>query len=219
MRLRNIPGAKDKINLYTNIVIPNPKEHRGKWNELFCNSNPIHIELGMGKGQFVQGMAEQNPNINYIGVERYQSVLLRALDKFIENPLPNVRLLDVDAAYLEDFFSLGEISQVYLNFSDPWPKDRHGKRRLTHANFLTIYEKILPEAGKVCFKTDNRALFEFSLVSMNNYGMNFEYVNLNLHENEPEDNIRTEYENTWSAKGFPIFRIEATFTNEISGEL
>ncbi len=210
MRLRNVIGSKDKIKKYSNIVIPDPKNHKGKWDELFCNENPVHIEIGMGKGQFVFGMAKQNPHINYIGIEKFDSVMVRALEKFIEDPLPNVRLLLVDAQYLDDYFADGEIDQVYLNFSDPWPKERHAKRRLTHANFLNKYKQIIKKDSKICFKTDNRSLFEFSLISLNDYGVHIEYLTLNLHRNEPEDNIRTEYEETWSAKGYPIYRIEFT---------
>lgn len=213
MRLRRVSGAQEKLDSNPHIMIANPKEHKGQWRELFGNDNPVHVEIGMGKGQFIQGMAKQFPEINFIGIEMFESVMVRALEKFIEDPLPNVRLLKVNAKYLLDYFATNEIERVYLNFSDPWPKARHAKRRLTHANFLKLYEEIIPSDGDLWFKSDNRHLFEFSLVSLNEYGMKFEEVCLNLHQDEPDHNIRTEYEQNWSSKGFPIYRIEARFVS------
>lgn len=214
MRLRNVIGADEKIASQPSIVIQNPESHKGTWHTIFGNSNPIHIEIGMGKGQFIRGMALQNPTINFIGVEYYDSVLVRALDKFIEEKIPNVRLLRLDGEHLPNCFEPHELSRIYLNFSDPWPKVRHSKRRLTHDRFLSIYQDLLTAKGDVWFKTDNRQLFQFSLVSMNNFGMIFEDVSLNLHEEEPADNIRTEYEQNWSDRGFPIYRIEARFNRK-----
>lgn len=211
MRLRNVAGAEEKILSNPSIVTPEPEQHKGKWSAVFGNSNPIHIEIGMGKGQFIRGMALQNPEINFIGVECYDSVLVRALEKLIEEPLPNVRLLRFDGEHLLNCFEPHELSRIYLNFSDPWPKIRHAKRRLTHEKFLTMYRELLAPNGDVWFKTDNRLLFQFSLVSMNNFGMIFEDVSLNLHEEEPADNVRTEYEQNWSSRGYPIYRVEAKF--------
>jgi tRNA (guanine-N7-)-methyltransferase len=206
LRLRNIPGALDILKKYSNIVIPDPKNHKGKWSELFCNSNPIHIEIGMGKGQFLIGMAKMFPHINFIGMERYESVMVRGLDKLLEDPLPNIRLLQEDAGFLLDFFAEGELGRVYLNFSDPWPKLRHAKRRLTHHNFLNIYKTILEKGGNIWFKSDNRGLVEFSLESFNSYPLKISELSLNLHDAEPEFNVRTEYENSWSERGYPIYR-------------
>ncbi len=214
MRLRNVNGAEEKIESHPSIVTPNHETHKGSWDKVFGNSNPIHIEIGMGKGQFIRGMALQNPNINFIGVEYYDSVLVRALEKFIVEDIPNVRLLRLDGEHLPTGFAPQELSRIYLNFSDPWPKIRHAKRRLTHERFLTIYRDLLASEGDLWFKTDNRLLFQFSLVSMNNFGMIFEDVSLNLHEEEPTDNIRTEYEQNWSDRGFPIYRVEARFNRK-----
>ncbi|MCL5897260.1 tRNA (guanosine(46)-N7)-methyltransferase TrmB, partial [Neisseria meningitidis] len=149
----------------------NPEDFKGQWHEVFGNDNPIHIEIGSGKGQFISGMAKANPEINYIGIEMIESVLVSALDKAIEVDVPNLRLVARDAKLLEDCFEKGEIAQIYLNFSDPWPKKRHTKRRLTNPTFLTIYERLLPKAGDIHFKTDNRSLFEYSLVAFSEYNM------------------------------------------------
>ena len=213
MRLRNKPWAKDKIQSHPQFVVPNPEEFKGRWNELFGNNNPLHIEVGSGKGRFITGMAAANPNINYIGIEVYESVIVYALNNVIEANLPNVKLLQVNAVDLQNYFAKGDVSRVYLNFSDPWPKTRHEKRRLTYSSFLNIYESILPEKGEVHFKTDNRGLFQYSLTSMSQYGMILKDVNLHLHESQPEDNVMTEYEEKFSKKGSRIYRVEAQFNN------
>ncbi|MED3764837.1 tRNA (guanosine(46)-N7)-methyltransferase TrmB [Ureibacillus terrenus] len=212
MRLRNKPWAKDFIQKHPEILIPNPEEFKGKWNEVFGNDHPLHIEVGSGKGQFIVGMALVNPEINYIGIELYDKVIVKALQKALEaGSPPNLRLLKVNAEELENFFQKNEVDRIYLNFSDPWPKKRHAKRRLTHERFLRIYESILVDGGEIHFKTDNRGLFEYSLVSMSQYGMVLNEVSLDLHANESEDNIRTEYEEKFSALGQPIYRLEAQF--------
>lgn len=212
MRLRNKPWAEDFIAAHPHIVIPNPEEHKGKWGEVFQNDNPLHIEVGTGKGQFVTGMAKANPDINYMGIELYDSVIVSALENALEaGTLPNLKLLKVNGAHLAKFFDKNDVSRVYLNFSDPWPKTRHEKRRLSHGTFLKLYESILVDNGEVHFKTDNRGLFEFSLMSMSAYGMLLKYVSLDLHANMPEDNIMTEYEEKFSAKGQPIYRLESQF--------
>ena len=212
VRLRNKPWALDYINEHQDVIIPEPERFKGNWQEVFGNNNPVHIEVGTGKGQFVLGMAKQNPDINYIGIELYDSVIVCALEKIIEAEKPsNLRLLKVNGADLQKYFNKGDVERVYLNFSDPWPKARHAKRRLTHEGFLAIYESILVDNGEIHFKTDNRGLFEYSLVSMNHYGMKLNYVSLDLHANEPEDNVKTEYEEKFSAKGQPIYRLEYQF--------
>lgn len=212
MRLRNKPWAEEFIASHTEVIIPNPEEYKGNWQRIFGNDHPIHIEVGTGKGQFVTGMALANPDINYIGIELYTSVIVVALEKVIEaNTPPNLRLLKVNGADLDKYFAKGDVSRVYLNFSDPWPKTRHAKRRLTHEGFLKLYESILIDGGEIHFKTDNRGLFEYSLVSMSEYGMLLKYVSLDLHANMPEDNIMTEYEEKFSAKGQPIYRLESQF--------
>ena len=197
------------------MVIPNPEEYKGKWNELFGNDCPLHIEVGSGRGQFIVGMAQANPEINYIGIELFDKVIVKALQKALEaGSPPNLRLLRVNAEELEKIFQKNEVHRVYLNFSDPWPKKRHAKRRLTHEKFLKIYESILIDEGEIHFKTDNRGLFEYSLVSMSQYGMKLKDVSLDLHANEPEDNIRTEYEEKFSSLGQPIYRLEAQFVKK-----
>lgn len=212
LRLRNKPWAEELLTSHPEIVIPNPEEFKGKWQSEFGNSNPLHIEVGTGKGQFVTGMAKQNPNINYIGIELYDSVIVCALENILKADSPsNLRLLKVNGADLDKFFDKNDIDRVYLNFSDPWPKTRHEKRRLTHGNFLKLYESILVDYGEIHFKTDNRILFEYSLTSMSEYGMLLKYVSLDLHANMPEDNIMTEYEQKFSAKGQPIYRLESQF--------
>ncbi len=211
MRLRNKPWAQDKINNHPDYVITNPAEYRGKWNQLFSNDQPIHIEVGTGRGRFITEMAKENPHINYVGIEKYTSVAVDALEKMLEAEVPNVKLLNVDGGGLLDFFEEGEVGRVYLNFSDPWPKVRHEKRRLTHQSFLSQYEKVLVQNGEVHFKTDNQGLFEYSLGSMSQYGMKLKQVWLDLHNSEFEANIMTEYEEKFSSKGNRIYRVEAKY--------
>jgi tRNA (guanine-N7-)-methyltransferase len=159
-------------------------------------------------------MAIANPQINYIGIELFDSVIVTALETILENEeeIPNLRLLKVNAKDIADYFEKGEVDRLYLNFSDPWPKKRHAKRRLTHESFLKLYEAVLPEQGEIHFKTDNRKLFEYSLTSISEYGMLLKEVSLDLHDNEPEWNIMTEYEEKFSKKGQPIYRMEAQFS-------
>ncbi|EBF5150359.1 tRNA (guanosine(46)-N7)-methyltransferase TrmB [Listeria monocytogenes] len=211
MRVKHKPWAKDRLEEFPALYIKNPEDFKDQWQEVFGNNNPIHIEIGSGKGQFISGMAKANPEINYIGIEMIESVLVSALDKAIEADVPNLRLVARDAKLLEECFEKGEIAQIYLNFSDPWPKKRHTKRRLTNPTFLTIYERLLPKAGEIHFKTDNRSLFEYSLVAFSEYNMLLTFVSLDLHNSDYEGNIKTEYEEKFSAKGFPIYRLEAKF--------
>ncbi|WJQ06570.1 tRNA (guanosine(46)-N7)-methyltransferase TrmB [Geobacillus stearothermophilus] len=209
MRLRNKPWAKDKIAAYPHYVIPDPEARRGRWRELFGNERPIHIEIGTGKGKFITEMAKLHPDINFIGIELYPSVLVSALDKLIESELPNVRLLNANAKDVGAFFADGEVSRIYLNFSDPWPKKRHEKRRLTYRDFLALYERILTEDGDIHLKTDNQSFFEYSLVSLSQYGFVLAAVQLDLHRSDVEGNVMTEYEEKFSAKGNRIYRCEA----------
>ncbi|MGG3887780.1 tRNA (guanosine(46)-N7)-methyltransferase TrmB [Metabacillus fastidiosus] len=211
MRLRNKPWASDFISQYPQYLIQAPENQKGKWNELFGNDNPIHIEVGTGKGQFVTGMAKQNPNINYIGIELSENVVVLALQKLVDVELPNVKLLNVNANDLTNIFEKGEVGQVYLNFSDPWPKKRHIKRRLTYKTFLALYETILADKGEVHFKTDNQGLFEYSLMSFSEYGLLLKYVSLDLHNSNMEGNIMTEYEEKFSKKGQRIYRAEVQY--------
>ncbi|HDR7794148.1 TPA: tRNA (guanosine(46)-N7)-methyltransferase TrmB [Bacillus luti] len=214
MRLRHKPYAMDRINEYSHIVIGNPEEQAGNWKEVFGNDQPIHIEVGTGRGRFMYDMAKANPHINYIGIEKFTSVVVDALDKLIEEELPNLKLINKDAEDLTVFFAKGEIDRVYLNFSDPWPKKRHTKRRLTYKTFLRNYEEVLVEGGEIHFKTDNQGLFEYSLMSMAEYGMLLTYLSLDLHNSDFEGNIMTEYEEKFSSKGHRIYRVEAKYRTE-----
>ena len=213
MRLRNIPGADEAIE-NSPFCIPLADQKPGQWNSLFPVSQPIHIEIGMGKGQFIMELARLNPNINYIGIERYSSVLLRALEKMeiLEQPLPNLKFICCDASLLPNYFSEGEISRIYLNFSDPWPKDRHAKRRLTSRQFFDRYRKILSAEGTIEFKTDNRQLFDFSVEEVTAAGWKLRALTFDLHHDVElnEGNIMTEYEEKFSQKGNPIHKLIAS---------
>ena len=211
MRIRKKAWVEQELNS-CGFFIKEPEKNIGKWNEIFKKKQSIHLELGCGKGQFIAKIAAKNPNINYIGIELFDSVIVCALERIVEAEKPaNLRLLKVNGAKLQEYFAKGDVARVYLNFSDPWPKKRHAKRRLTHEGFLKLYESVLIDNGEIHFKTDNRGLFEYSLVSMNHYGMRLNYVSLDLHAEMPEDNIMTEYEEKFSAKGQPIYRLESQF--------
>ncbi|EIT85505.1 tRNA (guanine-N(7)-)-methyltransferase [Fictibacillus macauensis ZFHKF-1] len=211
MRQRFKPWAKEKLAEHAQIAVADPAALKGKWHEFFGNHHPIHIEVGTGKGQFITGMGTVNQDVNYIGMEIYDSIIVTALDRIIEAELPNVKIIRENAQKLTEFFEEGEVDRVYLNFSDPWPKKKHEKRRLTHESFLSIFEHILVDEGEIHFKTDNQGLFEYSLHSMSKYGMTLNQVWLDLHASDYEGNIMTEYEEKFSAKGFRIYRTEAQF--------
>lgn len=211
MRLRNVKGAREKIGSSIS-VIDNPKEYKGKWNTLFDNNNPIHIEIGMGKGRFIIDNAIKNPNINYIGIEKFSSVLVRAIERkeHNENELKNLYFLRFDAEYIEEIFEKDEIGRIYLNFSDPWPKDRHAKRRLTSKEYFKRYNNILCKEGSVIFKTDNKDLFNFSLEQIELANWNLVSKTNDLHNSEyVEGNIMTEYEERFVNEGININRLEA----------
>ena len=209
MRLRHIKGSEENIGA-SPYVVQDPKAHRGRWCKQFGNENPIEIEVGMGQGKFIMELAQNHPEINYIGIERYSSVLLRALQKREELELSNIWFLCVDAKELTEVFEEQEINKIYLNFSDPWPKDRHAKRRLTSPEFMAVYDKVLAEDGRVEFKTDNRGLFEYSLESIPAAGWQIEEKTFDLH-NSPmaEGNVMTEYETKFVAKGNAICKLIA----------
>lgn len=211
MRQRHKPWADDFLKENSQIVIQDPTTYKGKWHEIFNNSNPIHVEIGTGKGQFLAGMAKQHPDINFIGIEMAKSIIVTAVQKAKDSELGNIRLLNENAMDLREMFEENEISTIYLNFSDPWPKNRHEKRRLTHHSFLEQYESLLKDDGKLIFKTDNRGLFEYSLVSFSDYGMKLEEVNLDLHAINDPLNVMTEYEEKFSSKGQVIYRCRAFF--------
>lgn len=209
MRLRHIKGAEEEI-LNSPYVIQQPEAKKGRWNEVFGNNHPIKIEVGMGKGKFIMELAQRNPHINYIGIERYSSVLLRGLQKRGELELSNIFFMCVDAKELGNIFEKGEVSGIYLNFSDPWPKDRHAKRRLTSREFMNVYDQILDDNGKVEFKTDNRPLFDYSMESIPEAGWKIEMHTYDLHHSDyVQGNVMTEYEEKFVAKGNPICKLIA----------
>lgn len=209
MRLRNIKGSKEMLD-QSSFVVKSPKDCRGNWNAQFHNEYPIHIEIGMGKGKFITELARRNPEVNYIGIERYASVLLRAVQKLENEEIDNLLFICMDAAELSEVFAPGEVERIYLNFSDPWPKDRHAKRRLTSSAYLARYREILSRTGWLEFKTDNRALFDFSMESIPESGWIVGEYTYDLHSDSMnEGNIMTEYESKFSAEGKPICKLIA----------
>lgn len=210
MRLRNIPGADEAI-ADSPHCIQEPMAEKGRWNLIFGNDHPVHIEIGMGKGQFIMQLAKDHPDINYIGIERYSSVLLRALQKMEVEPLPNIRFLCMDASMITEVFDKEKVAKIYLNFSDPWPKERHAKRRLTSRQFFERYDKILARNGVVEFKTDNDDLFAFSMEEVAEAGWTLDAHTFDLHHDPVlnEGNVMTEYEEKFSSLGHPIHKLIA----------
>lgn len=210
MRLRHIKGAEEEI-AGSPYVVQEPQSLKGKWNTLFGNDNPIRIEVGMGKGKFIMELAERNPDVNYVGIERYSSVLLRGLQKRAELELSNIYFMRIDALELADVFDTCEVDRIYLNFSDPWPKDRHAKRRLTSDRFLAVYDKILKKDGVIEFKTDNQDLFRYSLESIPAAGWSVDAQTFDLHNSElAKGNVMTEYEMRFCSEGKPICKLTAS---------
>lgn len=215
MRLRHITGSEEFV-ANSKYVTHDPEKNRGKWREYFGNDNPVRIEIGMGKGQFIESMAAKNPDINYIGIERYDTVILKAIKKreLLEqqgSDLSNLTFISIDARLLADVFAPGEVDRIYLNFSDPWPKDRQANRRLTSPVFMKIYKEFLKTDGQLEFKTDNMGLFDYSLESIPESGWKLSQVTRDLHNDSSmnEGNIMTEYEEKFSAKGNPIYKLIA----------
>ncbi|EIA4795988.1 tRNA (guanosine(46)-N7)-methyltransferase TrmB [Staphylococcus pseudintermedius] len=217
MRMRNKPWAESYLTEHNDIV-DLEAVHAHQVSEWFERQQPIHIEVGSGMGKFITTLAQQNPHINYVAIERDKNVMIRVLDKVREHNLTNIKLLCNDAVILTDYFRQGEVDRIYLNFSDPWPKKRHAKRRLTYRSFLALYQQILREDGELHFKTDNRELFAYSLESMSQFGMYFTKINLNLHQEDEGDNIPTEYEHKFAEKGSRIYRMEAKFHSKQTTE-
>ena len=205
MRLRNIPGARDAIAA-SPWVVQKPEEQIGSWKELFEKDRPLHLEIGTGKGRFIMQLAGENPDINYIGIEKYSSVLLRCLEKQEELQLKNLVFIRGDAELINTYFAEGEIAKIYLNFSDPWPKERHARRRLPSSDYLRRYDRILAPGGTIEFKTDNRGLFDFAVEEVEQSAFEIAQITYDLH-NDPVmnvGNIMTEYEEKFSAKGNKI---------------
>ncbi len=205
MRLRNVKGAKEIIES-SSYIINNYMDYKGDFKSLFDNDNPIHIEIGMGKGDFIIGMALCNPDINFIGIEKFDSVLVRAIQKLEDKVIPNLRLIRMDALGIDDVF-YKEIECIYLNFSDPWPKERHARRRLTSEVFLSKYDSLFNDKCNIIMKTDNRKLFEYSIMSFNNYGYLIDSLSLDLYNDDLTGNVQTEYEKKFVSNGDVIYRI------------
>lgn len=219
MRLRRKPWVDEAIHKFDDFVISRGQElgeeKKGRWNEIFGRVAPLYAELGMGKGDFMRGIALKNPNVNFIGIEAQQDVLYKAAEKLREAEVSNVRLLVFDITNIENIFAEGEIDRLYLNFSDPWPKRRHAKRRLTHRNYLLKYKKLLKKDGEIHFKTDNRALFDFTIEEFDAVNVEILDMSYDLHsENRPE-NIMTEYEKKFSEKGEKICYVRGKFCGGI----
>lgn len=212
MRLRNKPWAMPLITAHPEYITVRPEGMQGQWQTKFDQARPLFLEVGSGKGKFITEMAQAHPEQNFIALEIQDVAIAYILRKQVELQLPNLQLILGDGADLTDYFAPGEVAGVFLNFSDPWPKTRHEKRRLTYKTFLDQYKAIMHEDGVLQFKTDNQGLFEFSLVSLNNYGMTFDLVALDLHT-DPRvvDNVETEYEHKFSSKGGRIYELVARF--------
>ena len=206
MRLRKVKYASEKIDA-SKYVIKNYKDFTGHFKDLFNNNNPIYIEIGMGKGNFIINNALRNPNINYIGIEKFDSVMVRAIEKIENINIPNLKFIKMDAIDIDNVFK-NEISKIYLNFSDPWPKKRHANRRLTSLIFLKKYDKIFNGEKNITMKTDNRKLFEYSLMSFTNYDYKINEISLNLYEDDISLNIQTEYEEKFVSKGLIIYFVD-----------
>lgn len=208
MRLKNVPGAREAIE-ESRFVIHEPEAQKGHWQEAFDRVAPIHIEIGMGKGKFLHEMAMRHPEINYIGIEKYSSVLLRGVQKLEEEELPNLLLIRMDAEDITAVFGKDEVDRIYLNFSDPWPKDRHAKRRLPSRQFLARYDTFLKKEGVLEFKTDNRDLFDFALEEAPEAGWHVDACTFDLHHDAVmnENNVMTEYEERFSSAGNPICKM------------
>ena len=212
MRLRKKPWGDNELNT-NNRFIHKPEENKGKWKEIFGNDNPIHIEIGTGKGQFLTTMSLLNPNINYIAIERQTNVIVSALKKGREKGVgENIVFFVADVKELLNYFEPEEIDRIYINFCDPWPnKKKWAKRRLTHKNFLNLYEALFTNGGEVFFKTDHRLLFEFSLNEFADKGWRLHNISLDLHNSDFEGNVKTEYEEKFSGIGMPIYRLEGYY--------
>lgn len=205
MRLRNVKGAKDIIEA-SNYIVLEPSKYKNKFSELFGNDNPIYIEIGMGKGQFIINNALKYPEINFIGIEKFDSVIVRAIQKLEDKNIPNLKLIRMDALGINEVFG-SEIDRIYLNFSDPWPKDKHEHRRLTSSKFLEKYDLIFKGDKDIVMKTDNRKLFEYSVKSLTDYGYEINDISLDLYSDDYKDNIPTEYEDRFVKKGQAIYMI------------
>lgn len=211
MRMRKKKNCSARMEKCADIWIRDAAQMKGKWTSRFGNGNPIHIEIGCGKGNFIVGMAKMHPDVNFIAIEKVEDVIVMAMEKAKEAGLTNVLFTDMDAEKIEDVFERGEIRRIYLNFSDPWKKKKQAKRRLTHKRFLDRYKAVLLNGDYICFKTDNKALFEFSLNSFAEENFKLSNITFDLHNSGFEGNVMTEYEKRFSDIGMPIYRLEAAY--------
>jgi len=227
MRLRGRKSFRENLERQKDLIVLEPQLLKGRWNEFFGNDNPIRIECGMGKGQFIGRQSANNPDVNFIGMDMYDELLSRASEKARamwkteknSDDVPNLALVRGNVEFLENMFEDGELERVYLNFSDPWPKSKHGKRRLTHPRFLMKYKKVLNEIGEIHFKTDSLSLFEFSLNSFSDARLQTRNVSLDLHRNGVRDDlVLTEYEAKFISQGKPIYRLEAVVGDKVVEE-
>lgn len=207
MRMRKKPNLGIRLERCESVIIKEPEKLCGKWNETF-GGTCVHLEIGCGKGRFINTLAGQNPDILFIGIEREEGALVMAAEKAVESGLSNIIFIDGDAVRLEEFFEHGELSRIYLNFSDPWPKSKHAKRRLTYRDFLALYCKVLGEKGEIFVKTDNKGLYEFTLNELAACDLRMKNITFDLHSTDFE-NVMTEYEERFSSQGMPIYRVEA----------
>lgn len=209
MRMRKKKNLDSRFAACAPVMAAAPESLRGAWRGLFGNENPLHVEIGCGKGRFVLGMAEKYPDVNFVAIEREEGALIMATERAMRRIPENVRFLSYDAAALREIFAPGEVDLIYLNFSDPWPPNRQRKRRLTYRAFLDVYNDILAQKGALYFKTDNQRLFEWSLCEICAYGWLLQNISLDLHNAGFEDNVMTEYEERFSLQGSRIYRLEA----------
>ncbi|WP_281889932.1 tRNA (guanosine(46)-N7)-methyltransferase TrmB [Paenibacillus sp. YYML68] len=221
MRLRGRKGIKEALEAQPELVILEPHEYKGKWRDVFGNDRPIHVELGMGKGRFISELSARNPQVNYIGIDMYDELIRRGSEKARLSreehggDLSNLRLVRFNIEFLEDIFDEGELERIYLNFSDPWPKKKHARRRLTHPAFVTKYQQVLNARGEIHFKTDSRSLFEFSLNSFSDMGLRMRNISLDLHaDGLRTDLVMTEYETKFAQQGMPIHRLEVVIGHQ-----
>ena len=211
MRMRKKKNCEARLEKSGNLWVKEPEQFKGRWNELFGNDNPIHIEIGCGKGKFICEMAQKYPEINFVAIEVVRDVMVLAMEKAQPIGISNLRFIIADAAKLCDYFEKGEVSGIYLNFSDPWKKNKQAKRRLTHKNFLDIYKMVLNQGDMIYFKTDNSKLFEFSLNSFAQENFKMSNITFDLHNSGFEDNVMTEYETKFAEQGMPIYRVCAQY--------
>ena len=211
MRVRKKKNCQKRMEACESLWIKEPEKLKDKWKEQFGNDNPIHIEIGCGKGDFITGMSKMYPDINFVAIELVEDVIVMAMEKAVERECGNVLFCAVSAEILPDIFAPDEVDRIYLNFSDPWKKNKQAKRRLTHKNFLDRYKQVLKKGEYIWFKTDNAKLFEFSLNSFCAEDFKLQNITLDLHNSGFEGNVMTEYEKRFVELGQPIFRLEARY--------